>query len=851
MSGTTNKPFYTLSQKIIDNGYNVIPIKKNSKQPVFKDWSHLVSSKSIKKWLKNKELHDCGVGINTKFNPCVDIDILDAGIVAEMLSMIESILPNALERVGLAPKTLLICATQSPFTKIMSKRYKDEFGNIHRVEILGDGQQAVIYNIHPDTKKPYSWPALDTPVNTPVSELPELSIKIAKRIIKFFEDIAERENWIPVNETSLTKITHVGDIDLDDPFASDVPKINIDPHELKERLLTIPDNESYETWINVGMALYHQFGGHSSGLELWDEWSQSAENYEIDACDKKWSTFNILDKGRSPVTARYILKLAIEVAENNESKLFMELSDHLREVNDIKSWKTIAKKIRDTELPSLLRSTLVDIGKKSYARVSGASVPIETVRKELSFRKNIETMPDWCDNWVFDSEDDKFFNTDTKIIVSKTGFDSKFNRKVLLNKDVEDGKSSPKTNASDLALNVYKIPIVHGRVYAPGKDDVFINDGTKVANTYPENSIPELPDELRPRDLNNIKRIESHINHLLEDEREQRLFLSWLAYVVQNPGKRVNWAVVLQGTEGDGKSFFAFLLRAVMGVPNVKMLNGSSFKSDFTGWAEGQCVIAVEELRLQGELKYEIVNKIKPFITNDVVEVHAKGKTQRSVTNTTNYLMFTNYRDALPVNDNDRRFFILFSKWQDRQPLSEFKDKNPNYYDKLYKALDDSAPALRKWLLDMELDREFKARGDAPRTMAHNIMVKESLPEEIKLIFELIQAGEHPDISEHLLNITKLRLEFNDADCQIPNTRRLSKLLSHAGFYPLDGRVKVGDTLCRFYSKTPHQFTVNGAATGECDQTKIVTYLKSKGYDDGIIEGEFTDVDFDDNVDEL
>src|SRR5690606_42095692 len=58
--------------------------------------------------------------------------------------------------------------------------------------------------------------------------------------------------------------------------------------------------------------------------------------------------------------------------------------------------------------------------------------------------------------------------------------------------------------------------------------------------------------------------------------------------------------------------------------------------------------------------------------------------------NTTNYLLFTNYKDALPLDDTDRRYLILFSQWQRPEDIRAFKNENSDYYTKLYETLIDS-----------------------------------------------------------------------------------------------------------------------------------------------------------------
>lgn len=47
--------------------------------------------------------------------------------------------------------------------------------------------------------------------------------------------------------------------------------------------------ESYASWIEVGLALYHSLG--ADGLPLWDEWSKQDSSWVAGECERKWSTF--------------------------------------------------------------------------------------------------------------------------------------------------------------------------------------------------------------------------------------------------------------------------------------------------------------------------------------------------------------------------------------------------------------------------------------------------------------------------------------------------------------------------------------------------------------------------------
>ena len=53
------------------------------------------------------------------------------------------------------------------------------------------------------------------------------------------------------------------------------------------------------------------------------------------------------------------------------------------------------------------------------------------------------------------------------------------------------------------------------------------------------------------------------------------------------------------------------------------------------------------------------MNRIKPLISNDTIEIHPKNINPFNAPNTTAYIASTNFPNALPLNDNDRRYFVL------------------------------------------------------------------------------------------------------------------------------------------------------------------------------------------------
>ncbi|EBI5392106.1 hypothetical protein DRC10_23715, partial [Salmonella enterica] len=153
------------------NGYTVVPIyapdadkKGAGKRPIGKDWERTINDKEqIQRWAERYTKN--GIGILTKYTPAVDIDVYDEDAVAHMADWVLENVGRAPCRIGRAPKKLFLFRTESPFSKVKSGVWEDDFGQRHAVEILADGQQFVAYGIHPDTNRDYYWLDDENPLN--------------------------------------------------------------------------------------------------------------------------------------------------------------------------------------------------------------------------------------------------------------------------------------------------------------------------------------------------------------------------------------------------------------------------------------------------------------------------------------------------------------------------------------------------------------------------------------------------------------------------------------------------------------------------------------------------------------
>lgn len=433
----------------------------------------------------------------------------------------------------------------------------------------------------------------------------------------------------------------------------------------------------------------------------------------------------------------------------------------------------------------------------------GIKLPIATVRGLLGrtgrsgrISAPVGNAPAWAKPWAFITDGDFFFDLATKDKVTERGFNAMHTRNM---KPFADQITGVVPSASGYALNEWHLPCVAHTCYMPTAGDVFEMLDTTWANTYRPNSVPGEDDSWKEEGSEGWKAVElvkAHLRRFIPNRRERRLFASWLAHNVKFPGRKIRWAPYLHGAEGDGKSFFLSLLGATMGGRQVRSVNGSTLESSFTDWAIGYAVVGIEEMKQHGHNRYEVMNRIKPFITNGEVEIHPKGKASYVCPNVSNYIIFSNYLDGAPIDENSRRYMFLSSGIRADQIKSLTES---GYFADLFKTIEDAPGALRGWLLGLDLDAEFAADGRAPETEIRKTVVELSRTETESLARDAIEEGVEGVCAtalsaQHLSGFIKDQLG-DEADV---NTNRINSLLTRLGFR-LYERKRWGDSKRRIW----------------------------------------------------
>lgn len=791
--------------RIADNGFEVIPIIPGAKRPAGEKWQKYDgSARGVQEHIDDGK-GDHGVGIKSRWSPAVDMDILDPEVLDEIKEIVRDVAGESiLKRVGFAPKELWVYRAEKGETwpKVDTGEWFDPQDRKAKVEILADGQQFVAAHIHPDTGKPYQWLNGHSVLNTMRSDLTPLTHEQAIEIRDRATQVFLGHGWRKKSKNAIARLANP--LDDDDPFSAYRPKVQIGDNELERRLMSIKDNEDHEIWFQIGMALYHQYDGSEQGFKLWDEWSQGASNYDYEVLKKRWPTFNNKDNSHTPITCRIILKLSKETAVAEAKETLKEILAGIAASEDTDQLVDVCGRIKHIEFPDHTRELLLGKVKGRWKDLTKEMPRIGFVRDLIRYENpEIISAPPWAKHWIYCSQTDSFYHSVTRTEVGKPAFNALNNRFLLSPAERLEGKATPENAASDMALNLYQVPTVYNRMYMPGYPDLFEYRGQQYVNSYSDANLPELPGDLSPVHCEAIQIFLDHFVHLFANERDRVILLDWIAYLVQNPGQRINWAILLQGAEGDGKSFFRAVIEAVLG-GHVNGITGTALEEKFNSWAEGAMLCFVEDVRLHGQNRFDAVNKLKPMITNAMVTVRRMQTNPYEVVNTMNYMATSNLKDAVPVTDEDSRFFPLFTRFQRPEDIDRFKARNPNYYRRLYALADEPefAGAIRQYLLSYQISPEFDAKGRAPKSSYKNEMVLLNRSDEQNALRDTLEESTLEDYSEFLLDSTKVADQFMGTDALAPRSKALNRLLSQHGFTLL-GRFKINGEKRQYWSMMP------------------------------------------------
>lgn len=321
-----------------------------------------------------------------------------------------------------------------------------------------------------------------------------------------------------------------------------------------------------------------------------------------------------------------------------------------------------------------------------------------------------------------------------------------------------------------------------------------VHEGLEAINRF----IPRFGKRI-PGDVSLYQR---HMENFYPVESDRNYFEKWLAGIVQFPGTKFQWAPVIQGVQGNGKTFFYELLRHIVGAKYTHKQDPNDLDNKFNGWIADKLVVCIDEIRAGGNSK--IADILKPMITNDDISFQAKGQDQMTAQSCANFILMSNHKDAVPITQTERRYAVFFTGQQTLADLATF-GMNRDYFRTLYDwaHYQDGYAKVTDYLSKLEIDKYYLTER-APWTTSMNEAISASLDRVESRISDAIET-DVLGFREGLISLTMAH-EWVNAAYKTVSSRRVASALRKLGFvlHPIldtlpDKRIKHNGTRLTLY----------------------------------------------------
>lgn len=246
------------------------------------------------------------------------------------------------------------------------------------------------------------------------------------------------------------------------------------------------------------------------------------------------------------------------------------------------------------------------------------------------------------------------------------------------------------------------------------------------------------------RKVGDASRIFEHMRKILPDEHEFNIMLYFMAACVQHQGVKFQWAPLLQGTDGNGKTALTRYVAAAIGKRYTHWVRPHQLTNNFNSWLVGKTFYAVEDIKVPGE-REDIIEILKPMITGgDGIEIESKGVDQGNADICGNFIFNSNHKDAIRKTLRDRRFCVMYTAHQTADEI-EAAGLGGLFFPKFYEWLNSEGYAIMsEFLHTVPIPNEYNPAKDlhrAPETISTKFAIEATSGSIEQEVMEALQQG--------------------------------------------------------------------------------------------------------------
>lgn len=342
----------------------------------------------------------------------------------------------------------------------------------------------------------------------------------------------------------------------------------------------------------------------------------------------------------------------------------------------------------------------------------------------------------WFKNCFFVESEGKIFSP-TGRFMNQVQFNGRYGGKEFTLKN-NGGKLTDEAWKAALRSVDWSIPKVDHCRFLPQEASfsVIIDDmGRKGLNTY-------IPARIKAVE-GDVSRWKDYLTRIFNTPEDIKIFEDYIAHCVKFPGWKIPWSVLLQSAKGIGKQMISDIIKHAIGEPYTYQPDAEelvSGVSQFNGWMRNKLMILVDEVRV-GD-RNDLMNGLKTIITDRRIAIESKGVDQEMEDNVANWIFFSNFKDAFPIDENERRYCIFYSRLQSALQIEE-AGLTKEFFDTMYHWLEceQGFEKLAWYYLNYPIERGSLPHR-APHTSSYEEVLKIGRSPLRVILDDKINAGE-------------------------------------------------------------------------------------------------------------
>lgn len=239
------------------------------------------------------------------------------------------------------------------------------------------------------------------------------------------------------------------------------------------------------------------------------------------------------------------------------------------------------------------------------------------------------------------------------------------------------------------------------------------------------------------------KKLRIHIYKILcnSNKKKYKYVLNWLAWAVQNPGKRAEVALIFKGKKGAGKGIVLQAMCEIFGRHGLVISNREHLTGKHNQHLATCSFLFADEAYYPGDKEVEGI--LKNLITEPSLTTEPKFRELKIGNNCLHIAMATNADWIIPATEDERRYFI--NEVDNRYAKGQSSDyERENYFNLIWEERKNGG--LEAMLYDLQNKNltNWHPRNSVPETEELRRQIAMSLPKLKYAFMQLLEDGSFP-----------------------------------------------------------------------------------------------------------